>query len=243
MVTRRRTGRTIRTFSKNDDLVVERRQQIVEAASKVFYAKGFKDCTVRDLCEACGLTPGGLYRYIGSKKDILRLMSARVVGGSESLRRHVHSLGDQNAEEVLRCFVKEYFKGCDDNREANTFFNREIANFDAEDRGQLLRDQIDILDCIQAILRRGEETGEFRLDSPVFVAHLILMMGHDWGLRKWYLGDHFTLEQYTEKSLDLLMSVLRAAPAVEAGDTAGTGGAESPREGSGVGATLSAGCG
>ena len=211
------TTKDIRTFSKNEQLVRERREQIAAAASRVFYAKGFRDCSVSDLCKACGLTPGGLYRYIGSKKDILRLMAATVVEGSQHLRERANRRTEESAEEVLRDFIKEYFRGCDKNRQANLFFSREIAHFDEEDRRRLMQDQVAILDSIQSILRRGEETGEFEVDSPVFVAHAILMMGHDWGLRRWYLSQHFTLDDYTDKALDFLLAVLRVSPSVAAG--------------------------
>src|SRR5277367_3461373 len=48
-----------------------RRQDVVEAAARVFAAQGFHATSIQDLTQATGITAGGLYHYIGSKDELL----------------------------------------------------------------------------------------------------------------------------------------------------------------------------
>ena len=47
------------------------RELIKDAAYVLFAKKGFKEVTMKDICEATGLSRGGLYRYFGSTAEIL----------------------------------------------------------------------------------------------------------------------------------------------------------------------------
>lgn len=46
------------------------RQFIVATAAGLFSQKGFTAVTMKDICEACDLSRGGLYRHFGSTKEI-----------------------------------------------------------------------------------------------------------------------------------------------------------------------------
>ncbi|WP_162231655.1 TetR/AcrR family transcriptional regulator [Allosalinactinospora lopnorensis] len=47
------------------------RERLKEAGTELFFARGFHATSVRDVTEACGLTPGSLYNHFGSKEDLL----------------------------------------------------------------------------------------------------------------------------------------------------------------------------
>ncbi|MEU4699250.1 TetR/AcrR family transcriptional regulator [Nonomuraea dietziae] len=55
-----------------------RREQLLDAALKVFAAKGVDGASVKDIAEAAGVTPGLLYRYFESKEALVTtLLSER----------------------------------------------------------------------------------------------------------------------------------------------------------------------
>ena len=58
----------------NRELTDLRQAQIVEAASKVLFEKGFHRTSIRDIAAACGMSMGQLYHYISSKDDLLYLI-------------------------------------------------------------------------------------------------------------------------------------------------------------------------
>ncbi len=52
-------------------LKAKRREQILEAASQVFMAKGFHGATINDIADAAGMPRGSLHYHISSKQDLL----------------------------------------------------------------------------------------------------------------------------------------------------------------------------
>ena len=63
----------IRSKLKNQDLLLEKRQRILQSASSVFKQKGFHKATVRDIAKAAGISMGTLYDCITTKADVLYL--------------------------------------------------------------------------------------------------------------------------------------------------------------------------
>ena len=45
--------------------------RIKSEAMELFLQRGYKDVSMQDICNACGLSKGGLYRHFGSKAEIL----------------------------------------------------------------------------------------------------------------------------------------------------------------------------
>ncbi len=195
----------VRTLSKNEALVQERREQIIQGAFKVFLRKGYKATRLRDIAEACNMSEGSIYRYIGNKDDLLHLLCLKRARGRERLEWVMAEAGDVSITEALRKCLRYYFQMGDSGREINLFFNREIRYFSSEDRHFLLQAQVSIIEFFKNILEKGVKAGEFQIDSPMAVAHNILIIGHDWGLRKWFLSRHFTLDEYIEIQTDLII--------------------------------------
>lgn len=63
---------------QNSDLVDQRRDQICEAALKLFLEKGFASTTIRDICAESGVNQASIYDYVANKNDILRRLFNKV---------------------------------------------------------------------------------------------------------------------------------------------------------------------
>ncbi len=202
----------MRTYSSNESLVRERRSHIVKCAIKVFYDKGYRGTTIRDLAKACGMAQGALYHYIGSKDDILHLICEMRAGGAEPLRSVLDNLRDASAANALKKCTEAWIRMEDVEAYEIVFFNREIGNFTHEDRRMLLHSQVDVQQFFEQLLTEGVKKGEFEVDSIPLVAHHLLMMGQDWPLRKWFLKNLFTLEEYIAKEIQFLMDAIATGP-------------------------------
>jgi TetR/AcrR family transcriptional regulator, transcriptional repressor for nem operon len=68
------------------------RQQILEAASRLFRERGYEAVTVADVMNAAGLTHGGFYGYFKSKDELIAQTLAHVFekgeGGDTDLMRY-----------------------------------------------------------------------------------------------------------------------------------------------------------
>jgi AcrR family transcriptional regulator len=52
-------------------LVEERKKQILQAATRVFAAKGFEGATISDIADEAGVAEGSIYNYFKNKNDLL----------------------------------------------------------------------------------------------------------------------------------------------------------------------------
>ncbi|MDY2870999.1 MAG: helix-turn-helix domain-containing protein [Eubacteriales bacterium] len=56
---------------------IERRDQIIEAAERLFYEKGYEQTSVQDVLDALSLSKGGFYHYFQSKIELLEAVCRR----------------------------------------------------------------------------------------------------------------------------------------------------------------------
>jgi AcrR family transcriptional regulator len=68
-------------MSRHPDTSEIRRNQILDAATKVFVRLGFQHARMDDIVEESGLSKGTLYWYFKSKEDIINAISRRLFTG------------------------------------------------------------------------------------------------------------------------------------------------------------------
>ncbi len=76
-----------RTDEQNEQLRLERRAQLLEAAQRVFANKGFHAANVADVAAAAGVSQGTVYHYFDSKEDLL--MAVYEAWETENLRQEI----------------------------------------------------------------------------------------------------------------------------------------------------------
>lgn len=59
------------------------REFIKQAAYPLFVERGFKEVTMKDICEAAGLSRGGLYRHFGSTAELFEEIWRGLVSNTE----------------------------------------------------------------------------------------------------------------------------------------------------------------
>jgi TetR/AcrR family transcriptional repressor of nem operon len=80
--------------------VEENRRKILEAASRLFRARGFEAVTVAEVMKAAGLTHGGFYGYFKSKDDLIAQALADVL--------RIASEGERLSGVDLGVYAKNY---------------------------------------------------------------------------------------------------------------------------------------
>src|SRR5260370_31447339 len=65
-------------MARTPKVVEDRREQIIDAAMRVFSQKGFTRATNKDIAREAGITPGLIYYYFESKEALLKaIMESR----------------------------------------------------------------------------------------------------------------------------------------------------------------------
>ncbi|MEA3428172.1 MAG: TetR/AcrR family transcriptional regulator [Thermodesulfobacteriota bacterium] len=89
-----------------------RRQQIMIAAKRVFYNKGFAKVTMEDIAREAELSPGTLYLYFKSKDELCASLSLRILQYLNIRLRHVSTekeLDGQQKLEALKAAIIDVY--------------------------------------------------------------------------------------------------------------------------------------
>lgn len=163
----------MRRAERNAQIAAERMEQIRAAARRVFAEHGYHGATTDQIARAAGVSPGLIFHYFKSKKELLvEVVTPLAV---ESLTRFLSDAGGLSPDEVLYRFLQ----GHGEFMRANLDLLRVIfseAQFHPEVRelviSRLLHQGTRVL---EEYFRRQAEAGALRadLDAPVVARALI----------------------------------------------------------------------
>ncbi|WWR15014.1 TetR/AcrR family transcriptional regulator [Lachnospiraceae bacterium JLR.KK008] len=154
---------------------VQKKQFILETARKIFMEKGYKDVTMKDVVEACGISRGGLYLYFNSTKDIFEeVLKTERQETEELFSDHVGEEAD--ASDMLALFLKEQKRELLRKKNSLTmaayefFFANKVARKD-----NALHARFDeAVTVIEELIIAGVESGEFYCEDPLGCARNIM---------------------------------------------------------------------
>jgi AcrR family transcriptional regulator len=85
-----------------------RREQILDAAAKMFISQGYENSTVDEIAREAGLSKGSIYWYFKSKLDILFGLTDRCMVDSQEKLRELAAAGRFGAEALYKCHRQLY---------------------------------------------------------------------------------------------------------------------------------------
>ena len=195
-------AKPIRTYSKNSKLVSKRRKDIIRNATHILTKRGFHGVSMREIAEACNMPIGTLYRYIGSKNDILYLVIDDFGSRTGTFHKQVlGKLGETTPTQALEWAVREFCRYVDQYRYLLVLSWREIRNLDRQYREPVLAGEVSIIGAFEEILRKGCEADEFTVHSIPVVANDIVVLAELWALRHWFLKDKSSLDEFIEQQV------------------------------------------
>lgn len=149
---------------------LQRRNDIIDAAEKVFFTRGFESATMDDIAAMAELSKGTLYLYFKSKED---LQFAIFMRGSDILMKMMqdHLPGGSNGYQRLLELADSFIRF---SREYRNYFNlfmyfessrMEVLNIDQEQLQAYLREQSPLALVTQQV-SLGIKDGSLRDDLP-----------------------------------------------------------------------------
>jgi len=88
----------------NEQTKQENRTRILEKSAEIFIAKGFENCTTRDIATSAGLATGTLFNYFPSKETLAMTMIAEALGQGREDFCH-RRIGNEKLPEELFLFI------------------------------------------------------------------------------------------------------------------------------------------
>jgi len=163
----------------------EKRRLILDAAVRVFARRGFHTSRVGDIAEEAGVSHGLLYHYFSSKDELLETIFRETWDEVLTAIAAVEASGEP-AREQLRQVAKILLRGWQTQPARTTVIMREIAR--TPELQRLIADLTKPREAVERIIRRGQETGEFREDVDARLASTVFYGGIDDILTGWVLG-------------------------------------------------------
>ncbi|MFN2218335.1 MAG: TetR/AcrR family transcriptional regulator [Anaerolineae bacterium] len=197
----------------------QRRQEILDAARREFFERGFHSPTVDDVAARAEVSKGTIYLYFESKEEILAHL---LLEGLDLLVEQMEAVcrpeSSTTAECTLRQLATAYLKFC----QSNPSYFRLIMAFDrgrfeesisSELHRQVMNKSLQGLDMLARTIEQGASSGVFHADDPwqaagsVWAAMngVLVLMGHP--LRQRMLRSD--LDTMFKATLDLVLRGLQ----------------------------------
>lgn len=185
-------------------LVEERRGQIVRAAIKLFSEDGYYTTTIQQIARAAGVSTGLIYQYFRDKDDILFLTLRLVLDNYEN-EIPLQLEGVKHPVERLCRAIWAYCAVVDAQREATVLAYRSTKSLRA-DRRVLIKDgEVRTNHMIEKAIRACITGGFMRPINEHLLSYQCVMFAHAWALKYWVFRGRYTLVDYVDEGLQLLV--------------------------------------
>jgi AcrR family transcriptional regulator len=137
------------------------RERIHDAGLSLFNERGYTGTTVRELADACGLTPGAIYNHYASKEALLFAIVDRVHDEADAvLSQTLRTAGREPAaqlEALAAAFTAFHIARPRETRVAN----RDYIYLPGGERDSIVRRRRRVRALFADVLRAGERDGSF----------------------------------------------------------------------------------
>jgi AcrR family transcriptional regulator len=184
----------IPTNIKNESLVNKRRQQIFEAAMKLFPKKGYHSTTLREISKETGITLGNLYDYISTKEDILYIIQERA---TQAVIETVSTNQEGNLDSFakLRRLINSELDMVDKYQDLILIIYRESYAWSKKMLHTLLKNERHHVEQFEEVIAEGIKKGVFKETNARMLANMVIMLVSTWVLRRWDLGARIKIEE------------------------------------------------
>lgn len=152
------------------------RQFIIENAINLFSEKGYTAATMKDVCDRCQMSRGGVYRHFSSTKEIFIEMLEADLEMNRSLV--VDNIEKKvPAERIIDAYFRKEVEDIFSDNNGLYFAIHEFAFAEPDQRESLNQRVSDSVNILKMILEHGQETKVFKtFDIEVVATHIIYFM-------------------------------------------------------------------
>jgi len=200
---------------KTKEDALETRSQLLDAAEKVFFEKGFGQTALMDIAKAANLTRGAIYWHFKNKSELFEAMADRVRLPLENLTDTCADIQEPDPLGKLRDFwiqvLKETTRNPKRRRVLSILFfkcemNREAKQLEIRRQAASIEYLQDIEQCLQNAIDRGQLPTDLHTHQAA-VANHALMTGL---IGNWlFLPGSFDLDAYAETMIDSYLFTLK----------------------------------
>jgi AcrR family transcriptional regulator len=185
-----------------------RREDILDAARRVFAERGFRGTTIADIAEAAGIALGTIYLYFKSKDDVFAALSQRL--GELISQAFLAPPTESTLDGVVRGRVRDVFKACAQNRDLVRLV---VLNTDPQTRSRQRdkRAEVGHAQPLADSIAQAAERGWIRNDDPAVMARLIFGLASIAVYQAYVISDGDGADALCEGTADMIVAYLTPA--------------------------------
>jgi AcrR family transcriptional regulator len=194
-----------RTIKEEDYLT--RRNEILEAAQRLIYTKGYDQMTIQDILDAIGISKGAFYHYFSSKPALLEALIERMLNNAVQVIRPVVEDPNLPALEKLQRFFGDTARWKTGQK---SFFLGVMRSWYA-DENALVRQKVmaagmrRVSPFYSAIIEQGVREGVFSVPCSDRAAEVVLVLGQ--GMSDRLAGQFLSAQPVSLENLEETLAV------------------------------------
>jgi TetR/AcrR family transcriptional regulator, cholesterol catabolism regulator len=151
-----------------------RRQEILDAATIVFAAKGIVATTVRDISDRCGIHSGSLYHHFKSKEEMIAEILVPIVSSMRETFDHIVTQTNDPVEVLSSCIAAAVAQTAANPDVARILQQNEQQIRDYPGLDEVVRQRRSMRERIERAIADGISSGTFRPNIDPRVASMML---------------------------------------------------------------------
>ncbi|MGB3887181.1 TetR/AcrR family transcriptional regulator [Gordonia sp. (in: high G+C Gram-positive bacteria)] len=188
----------------------QRSRQLLDAAARLMEKTGSEAVSMQALAAEAGVSVGLIYRYFGSKDDVLLAVIIDVLNQFEiEVPKAIAEAGSDPVRQMAAAFGA-YCRVIDSRRHAALLTYRESNALDSAGRQQIKTLELTTIEPLQQAIADGMADGRLVARHPDLVAYNLLLLAHAWALKHWYFERTLDIEGYIRAQLELSLRALIA---------------------------------
>lgn len=187
-----------------------RRRQLLAAAVKVMQDTGFHQMSMQALADEADVSVGLIYKYFGGKQEILLATITTILDAfNDQVEPAMLAAGDDPVDQ-LTTGMRRYMEVVGDNRDGVMLTYRESRTLDHAGRELLKQREVATAQPLRAAIERGIATGVFAPVDADLVVFDIMMLAHAWALKYWHFSERYSLADYIDNQIEVVLRMLRS---------------------------------
>jgi AcrR family transcriptional regulator len=136
-----------------------RDEEVLQAASKIFYDRGYADATIQDVADELGILKGSLYHYIKTKEDLLVGLFDDLHAGIDEVIDAVSAAPGLDPLERLDLYVRRHVLFNLDNLERISVYYTDLRRVSEDRRNGFVERRKSYERFVTSLIRDAQDAG------------------------------------------------------------------------------------
>jgi AcrR family transcriptional regulator len=188
----------------NQELILKRRKQLVEAATVLFGRTSYNNTKMKEISKKAGFSSGLIYSYVQSKEDVLFLVLQNII---ESYRCEIPKSIENITDPIERfcTAVRKYCEVVSRNVEGTLLAYRSTKDLSSSRKAEIKEMELETNSLLSECVEDCIEAGYFRSGHVDLMTYQVVMLAHGWALKNWFLKPIVNFDNYTQEIVDLFL--------------------------------------